>query len=526
MLFSSPQWLLLLIPWLGLLVWMMRGMSAWEYVPFAQLWPREKVAAARERRLRRPPWDAICILLALLLGILAMAGASVRGPGAVRILIDRGGGLASASRYADACQRAMDLLKSPDQAVEIQFLPGPSITTHAGDARAVIQANRPTALSTAELLLPAMQRSDREFTGPILVVTAQDVAPISPRMLIVHPAKPADNVGIVTLAARESGEVMVRIRNDSDAQSVQLKVTSGAQHAETDVTLPPRGQVKDAFVTLPRLQSSIVAAIDRADDFPLDNRAYLARSTVQINRAPNLPAAVERVLQIYQAQHLADTDSQNLQVATSSSALSPDSIGIAIEPAIQPLQGGAIDIRSGADFIKQVDWSRVARDASVAPEPSDEWQPIVKVGAQTLVARRQGKSTQYSIRVWSNDWISRADFVLFWAGLLEDLAGPMDFSAKPAQELGPDWLAVEQSDPQVQASPGLYRKGSQTMALSIQPIPMGISDTRPMELPSAPANGSSGLARGLLTVALVLLGVGVIIGLNRPSSPANRARKQ
>jgi hypothetical protein len=83
MFLASPLWLVLLIPWAGLVIWLLQGRLENYRVSFLQLWPR-KAPESRppQRAWDKPPIALVTLLLALLLAILVCAEPMVHtGPG-------------------------------------------------------------------------------------------------------------------------------------------------------------------------------------------------------------------------------------------------------------------------------------------------------------------------------------------------------------------------------------------------------------------------------------------------------------
>jgi hypothetical protein len=75
MFLASPIWLILLAPWAGLLIWLLRGRFETRGVPFLELWGREAAQNRKpDRAWRMPPMAVVALLAAMLLGILAAAG--------------------------------------------------------------------------------------------------------------------------------------------------------------------------------------------------------------------------------------------------------------------------------------------------------------------------------------------------------------------------------------------------------------------------------------------------------------------
>src|SRR5262249_6520356 len=95
MTFASPLWLLGLIPWIGVVVWLLSGRHERTSVPFINLWRGSEAKPRVRAKVRVPPFALSCLMLSTLLAILAAAQPRVTaipytsGP-AITIIVDRG----------------------------------------------------------------------------------------------------------------------------------------------------------------------------------------------------------------------------------------------------------------------------------------------------------------------------------------------------------------------------------------------------------------------------------------------------
>src|SRR3954469_22310967 len=93
MTFLTPWWLLALIPWVGLVLWLLAGQRQRVGVPFLELWGGPISGSPIKRRIQPPPTALACAIAALLIAILAVAAPVIhtgsRGP-AITIIVDRG----------------------------------------------------------------------------------------------------------------------------------------------------------------------------------------------------------------------------------------------------------------------------------------------------------------------------------------------------------------------------------------------------------------------------------------------------
>src|SRR5690606_22156628 len=97
----APIYLLLLVPWAGLVVWLLRRRGRDVAVPFVRLWQQPDASDAVAHRRRLPPPHLLLVLAALLIAILAAARPAVRDPVAsgppITLIIDTGLTMSAAS---------------------------------------------------------------------------------------------------------------------------------------------------------------------------------------------------------------------------------------------------------------------------------------------------------------------------------------------------------------------------------------------------------------------------------------------
>src|SRR4051812_41637530 len=93
MTFLTPWWLLALVPWVGLVLWLLAGQRQRVGVPFLELWGGPVSGSPVKRRIQPPPVAPACAIAALLIGILPAASPLIRfgasGP-PITIIVDRG----------------------------------------------------------------------------------------------------------------------------------------------------------------------------------------------------------------------------------------------------------------------------------------------------------------------------------------------------------------------------------------------------------------------------------------------------
>src|SRR6187397_1804737 len=107
MVWTSPIWLLGLLPWAAATLLLHVARRPRRNIPFLSLWKVEMPREAHRRRFALPPIAILLGLLAALLAILAAAGPGLRGRGSgLAIVIDTG---ATMSARAETRERYAEL---------------------------------------------------------------------------------------------------------------------------------------------------------------------------------------------------------------------------------------------------------------------------------------------------------------------------------------------------------------------------------------------------------------------------------
>lgn len=549
MLFTTPWWLLALAPWFALTIYLLLGRSPRVEVPFVELWQDPDVPRPRgARSLHLPPLPIALLLIALLLSILAAAGASVAtsssGP-PVTLIVDRG---VTMSAQASAPDRWISVLAGVNRGLvgflppmtPMRIVPVPGDDAISGDLSDWhTQVPQPTAQDTTAAVRRATMDALRETDQPVIVVTRQKTGIDDRRLIEIAPTmKRLQNIGLVRMGARATPApaAMVTVRNDSDQWHVRLRVTSGAGTVEQTIDLPARGQETDAFVNLSGDPGEIISfELLADDDIAVDNRAWLVRHWPRIEAISSLPDAVGRLIEVY-SQHRPPSGSSGRIGVTADMSRVPSSpaaiVAATAEGSTIRQQPSAIDHALMRDVR---DWPT---DAVVAAaSPSDEgWTPIVSAGDRVLVAAREQPHRQVWVGFDSPTFAARPDFVIFWTNVFDWLAGDAaaggEFRCDAVMNLGASWARDDQvSGPRLTADPttGIYRGPNGSLA-ALCAMDVRIPADPPsadwqLKLSALPAGngGHVRLSSGMLVLAIVLLGFSLGTWGHRR---AHRRRKQ
>jgi hypothetical protein len=452
MTFLAPLWLIALLPWGGVLIWMLMGRRPQARVPFVALWPNQTPTTRPSARLHRPPALVVLLLLAMLLGILGAASPVLRGmpsPDAhpITIILDRGFTMSAAGRWQKLLPALSDALQARfgDGPVRLIPLPdGKPLDSDRRTWRTLALALDPSPADTRPALQEALAsalRGDR----PIFVITDQPLERRDERLVQIAPADPVSNVGIITASAsRTPGpQVMVRLRNDSPQRQAELRVGSMVKR----IDLPPTGAEGNLFIDIASIGDSLPIALDAADDQPADNHGtlQLRHARPRLEPAGALPADVQRIIASYSKVRPAGAGALPLRISPDPPA--GDSPAVQLAPATQPMPPGQL-LLSDHPINDHVDWSQIdlsgARVAT-AP-PGDGWTPIVRIDQRPLVAVRENPQRHVWIGFASEPFGRSAAFVVFWTNLL-DWAGQgaevFAYEGAPAVPLPPavdvDW---------------------------------------------------------------------------------------
>jgi hypothetical protein len=304
--------------------------------------------------------------------------------------------------------------------------------------------------------------------GPVVVLTDQPVDYRNPRVIAVVPDRPVRNVGIALIAAgtEPHPQVMVRLKNDSPAKSVHLRVASGAAVVDRDVIFT--GDSATIFVDLPALADTVTAEIVSDDDIPADNIARLTRqhTGITLDVAGGVAPEVRRLADVFNrnrpgGRHLLLSDlptpGQGVQVVGGAGG---DETLVALTTRENPLTTGVSA------------WPGPATDA----KPPTDFRVIVERGGRPMVAVHESSPRQ----IWTNldlsKWSRTTDFVVFFGNVFESFRadGGDDFVSSPPVPLGTEWKRVD--DRAVPANvplglwPGLYQSDDGRMLAINAPV--------------------------------------------------------
>jgi hypothetical protein len=454
MTFLAPLWLIALLPWAGVLIWMLMGRRPQAQVPFVALWPNQTPTTRPRARLHRPPAAVVLLLLGMLFAILGAARPVLRGmpsPDAhpMTIILDRGATMSAAGRWQKLVPALSDALQARFGDGPVRLIPLPDGKPLDTDRRAwetLALALDPSPADTRPALQEALAGALRD-DRPIFVITDQPLERRDQRLVQIAPADPASNIGIITASAsRAPGpQVMVRLRNDSPQRQADLRVGSMVER----IDLPPPGAEGNVFVDVASIGDSLPIALDVTDDQPADNRGTLQRRRARprLEPAGALPADVQRIIASYSNVRPAGAGAAPLIISPDPAA--GDSPAVQVAPATAPIPAGQL-LLSDHPINDYLDWSKIdLSSARIAPEPlGDGWTPIVRIDQRPLVAVRENPQRQVWVGFASEPFGRSAEFVVFWTNLL-DWAGQgaevFAYEGAPAVPLPPmvdvDWRA-------------------------------------------------------------------------------------
>jgi hypothetical protein len=457
MTFAASLWLLMLVPWAGLVAWMLLGRLQRTAVPFLDLWRVGAPAVAKnpQKRLIFPPFFIVCLLLASLLSFLAAAQPRItlipysEGP-LITIIVDRGLSMTALDHGVPRWKSLVQILRSPLQSrfgmgqTRLILIPDGK-TVEADRVNWAVYANEsvPPPADTRSIL-PAVVEQALSRGDEIVVVLSDQPLQRNPRLIQVPPINPAENVGMVAAAVSDlpKPQLMVRLRNDSSRAATSLQI----DQTEHSLTLPPRGQEKDYFIDLPRVPSAVSLKLTAADDQPLDNSAQIIVSTHSTGMDPQaeLPPPIRKVISAYEkVRGVAEDPSRRLRVTTQ--LTSEPRPMVVVAAGLQPLSNAPPAV-TDHPITQFIDWGSAIRAATVADPPGDGWEPIVSVGGHPLVAVREAPARQTWVGFSSSSWMRSSDFVIFWTNVLDWTGGVSDqsrFIGVRAVPIGPpaslDW---------------------------------------------------------------------------------------
>ena len=318
-----------------------------------------------------------------------------------------------------------------------------------------------TAADTRQMVLSAVAGRLAESQEPIVVIT-DHLLPLDPRIIQLAPDRSCEDAGITHVAAgtRPSAQAMVTIRNQSPQTSAELVISSGAERLAKMIGLPPRGQQRNYFFDLPRLDALVSAELRVHDDVDADKSAWLVRegSSPRLEPRPGLPSELRRIIAAYHA------------VRPPSDASTP--VAVVSELQDLPADAPAIVLQAGTDVIARaqpqvadhsvthhVHWDRLPERIRVPSQAPAGWQSLVSLGGHPLVAIHPDGSRQVWVGLNDPGWAATPDFVVFWTNVFEWIGGGDEhLAAHDLREWGPQWKPLGSTPGQTGFWPGLYQR--------------------------------------------------------------------
>lgn len=489
--FAAPIWLLVLIPWAGVVLYLLWGRRRRVGVPFLELWPAHGDGVRVRRRAAPPP---IALALAILSTLLALLAAgrpttptSVGGP-MITVILDRGYTMSTRDAQGTRAQALMSEVADPVRRLSADHEKFGRIAVPP--RHGLPGTDAPTALDTRDLLGPAVRDVRREWpSNVILVLTDQSVLVSDDRVIQVLPTSVVRNARIVTLAARETpaAQVMVRLRGAAGLGVAKLRVSSGGAVAEREVSVSDARE-HDEFVDLPQLGASVKAELLIGDDQPADNTAWLAReaSWPRIESREPLPAHLQRMVDVYVKQRPPGEASKRVVIVSSVSKVPGDGPAIVLPRLSEVAAAGngpaMQSVIADHPITKGVTWTDAGRPALAAEAPPAGWAPVVNVDGKVWVAAREQPARAIWVGFDTSQWARSPAFVVFWANAFNWVgAGGKRFASHPVGSLDDsDWKPLELAglltdaiEPEPKLWPGLYQRSDGTLrALNAPDVPI------------------------------------------------------
>jgi hypothetical protein len=455
----APLWLVLILPWAGLAVWMLRARGRDVEVPFVRLWRTGERTPSSARGRRLPPLYVLLVLLALLGLILAasqpMVSAGSRSATKFILILDRGN-TTSARALADLRD---DLRDFDSAAAELRLVPGDPAGTAPIHSLSDIADIALTAVDTRQLIDHAVRDALSEHDAPVLVFTGHALEIQHARVIQIPPGRAPVNVGIQQVAFRPSPrpQVMLRVFNQSDLTSASLRVAGMEPRA---IALPATSQSRDYFIDPPAstTQDVLHVQLEVADELPLDNDAWLAREPApsRIVVAGNVSPASQRMLRIY-------SDLRQIQISAEGASLATTP-GIELAGNLSSTAAGELQV-TPHPVTANIDWRRLTtgdlRITGDSPDREAGWQPVVRVGERVVLAVHEARK-----QVWVgfdfDSFAADPAFVVLWTNMLDHITGgEARWVARTPQTLPPGWQRIMPGPlpAGVQAGrvPGIYR---------------------------------------------------------------------
>lgn len=431
----APVWLWLVVPWLALVVYLLRATGRDVQVPFIDLWKDHAPAPAPRRTRRLPPLSVLLILSAMLLAILAAAKPAIRTVGSggrIAAIVDAGATMpARALRSAlEQAHQAMLNAGWSRWQVDLLILPGDEARqTIVSDWPSHTADLSPVEEDTAPALNRAIRRQLATSSESLLVISNQRLPVDDDRLIHIVPDHAIANAGIAhaAIGLTPRPQLMLRVLNQSPVTTATLRLTlDDAAPIEQLIDLPAAGETRDLFIDLPHAPDVLAAHILIDDDLPHDNRAMLRRrgAWARIEPLGPLPAELSRMLDIYSRHRPARDDAPRI-VITADPARLPPAVAGAVALAGDRSASVADELSVTAHPITRDiawdDWlTSVARTTAHLP---DGLQPLVTSGDDVLLAIRDTPARQVWLAFDTTPLTATPQYVILWTNILTWLGG-------------------------------------------------------------------------------------------------------
>ena len=537
MIFAAPIWLLGFLPWAMLAIWLFRGQTNLNPVPFLKLWEKSRTNPNSSRAKMIPPVALVLFLLAMLLGILSAARPVIGTPkvGRLIVIVDRGLQMSSiwdrhpAAQTAGktgakpgyilaAEQLAADLPAGWTGTIEVlDVISGKRETCDQTNWLATILAMQRTAIDTHDLLQRTiaweLDSSSKQEPSTIAVLGEEVETGKTGRIRFVHPPEKHRWTGITRFAIAGStgtrdglvpSQAMVTIRNESDRKVAVLKLTIGAtgKTIEKNIDLPRSGEDRSYFIDLPMLSNLMAVELTSAGDSinemsKLPIEAMHGAQLVGTNLVPRieihavLNPAVARMIEVFNKSQINPASSeaaaivfvdQPAELRTSQSGVIVDR-NLATVGSEKPIAKPTIVVVDHP-VTMVVNWEKLSGQMDRMGKAPDGWQPLVKVDGQVVVAMRDATVRQVWIGFDSPDFSRSVDFVVLWTNVLRWLGGDESpYLATTVDRIADEWVRQNGLADNIQSTkwPGVFKRVDGSLVAVNASISSGKNWVSPVE---------------------------------------------
>ena len=241
----------------------------------------------------------------------------------------------------------------------------------------------------------------------------------------VAATRPARNIAITHTAVREQPlqQLHLRVRNDSPASKVPLRVSSNSNVIlETALDLPADG-TRDYFIDLnAKIGRAASVEILADDDLTWDNRVALSRQRPWPRLEPRapMPDEVQRLRDAYAQRRPASDDSPAVVLVTSAADL-PQAPGVVVVPRTAGTPVAAADASISPHPVTQgiEGIAATLSDAVVAEPPGDlaSWTTLMSIAGRPALLIREAPARQVYVGLHSQSLSRTPEFVYLWTNI-------------------------------------------------------------------------------------------------------------